>query len=506
MTPLTRDQLKNEIDASRPVIARLGWYPKGGHFVVITGYDQNQEGAAVAVNDPWPSTGQIVVDYDAFVGNGITKRQYTNTSPAHLWTHSLTMRRSEDVLFLFNSSGGMANNIADIKAEASSLLDHLAGEFQDYRVAVGDYRDYPDGIHGGSADWILKVRSGFTSDLAVAKDAIDGIATEPAAAGTDSADAVYSAAYAAVLGTEFGSWRDDSIPRHVIILGGAPGHYPAEPWEGGLSQSEVISQAIANEVQIHTLLAARAVNDYDPRAVTDFTDLSAGTGGDFLEIGEPSQTVELIERLIDENAADPSAPTGTVADLTPTFFFPPLGASMANAPKKTYLELSLRNQAGQYPVVRLVTLPLGAEHWTPPAPLAKGDYRWRLGSLSDPGPLLAPDGTSLGRVDGGMLFESNYRNFQRTDVTPGTPERITPNAEFRAEARRVTYQWERAPNASSYAVKILKGGKPWRSARVRPPKDHPETSVLRLTLTDHHIGTSYSWTVHGLNLDHPVPD
>src|SRR5438105_1231176 len=35
---LTFEQIQSEIDASRPVCARIGWRHGGGHFVIISGY------------------------------------------------------------------------------------------------------------------------------------------------------------------------------------------------------------------------------------------------------------------------------------------------------------------------------------------------------------------------------------------------------------------------------------------------------------------------------------
>ncbi|HEX8207940.1 MAG TPA: papain-like cysteine protease family protein [Solirubrobacteraceae bacterium] len=56
--PLDWNALSVEIDAGRPVAARIGWAGGGGHFVVISGVSDLDGGPAVDIQDPWfgPST------------------------------------------------------------------------------------------------------------------------------------------------------------------------------------------------------------------------------------------------------------------------------------------------------------------------------------------------------------------------------------------------------------------------------------------------------------------
>jgi hypothetical protein len=58
--------LKAEIDAGRPVCARIGWFDGGGHFVVLYGYRESKSGGRqVLVSDPlFPDS---IVEYDEFV-------------------------------------------------------------------------------------------------------------------------------------------------------------------------------------------------------------------------------------------------------------------------------------------------------------------------------------------------------------------------------------------------------------------------------------------------------
>lgn len=66
-----------EIDAGRPVMARIQWSSGGGHMEVLYGYDQSQNW--VYWGDPWPSDNRYNWgSYIYYVSNG-----------SFSWTHSL---------------------------------------------------------------------------------------------------------------------------------------------------------------------------------------------------------------------------------------------------------------------------------------------------------------------------------------------------------------------------------------------------------------------------------
>jgi hypothetical protein len=84
-SPLSFELVRRELDAGRPVCARIKWNGGGAHFVVITGYEILPSGARhVDVADPHsPDT---TVDYDdlrnAYYGDGTWVDTYlvTNSS------------------------------------------------------------------------------------------------------------------------------------------------------------------------------------------------------------------------------------------------------------------------------------------------------------------------------------------------------------------------------------------------------------------------------------------
>lgn len=66
-----------EVDARRPVLARIQWTGGGGHMQVLYGYDQSS--SMVYWGDPWPSSNRYNwASYNYYVSNN-----------SFFWTHSL---------------------------------------------------------------------------------------------------------------------------------------------------------------------------------------------------------------------------------------------------------------------------------------------------------------------------------------------------------------------------------------------------------------------------------
>jgi len=66
-----------EIDASRPILARIQWSSGGGHMEVLYGYDQSK--SWVYWGNPWPSDSRYNwATYNYYVANN-----------SFSWTHSL---------------------------------------------------------------------------------------------------------------------------------------------------------------------------------------------------------------------------------------------------------------------------------------------------------------------------------------------------------------------------------------------------------------------------------
>src|SRR5689334_20453365 len=63
--PISFDEVRQEIDAGRPIAVRVGWHDGGGHFLVIFGYHVTQSGLRqVILGDPF--YGDSRTSYDLF--------------------------------------------------------------------------------------------------------------------------------------------------------------------------------------------------------------------------------------------------------------------------------------------------------------------------------------------------------------------------------------------------------------------------------------------------------
>lgn len=69
--------VQGEVDNNRPVGVRIGWYGGGGHFVVLSGYDDNGGAQFVDVDDPW--YGPSVADYSVFATAYQSAGSWTDT-------------------------------------------------------------------------------------------------------------------------------------------------------------------------------------------------------------------------------------------------------------------------------------------------------------------------------------------------------------------------------------------------------------------------------------------
>jgi hypothetical protein len=74
--------VRAELDAGRPVGARIGWRGGGGHFVMLTGYRSAGKVHEVEVQDPW--TGRSTLGVEVFANN------YKSSGT---WTHTYLTRR-----------------------------------------------------------------------------------------------------------------------------------------------------------------------------------------------------------------------------------------------------------------------------------------------------------------------------------------------------------------------------------------------------------------------------
>jgi hypothetical protein len=82
------EEISQEIDARRPVCARIEWQGEGSHFVVITGYEVLRSGARhVAVADPqYPGSMMDFEEFqDSYHGDGKWVETFFVTNTTSKW-------------------------------------------------------------------------------------------------------------------------------------------------------------------------------------------------------------------------------------------------------------------------------------------------------------------------------------------------------------------------------------------------------------------------------------
>lgn len=500
---LTTEELEDEIEGERPVVIALSWYRSflfffnkraGGHAVVIRGYT----GSIVTINDPWPGNDTFSIPYDELeAGDAGT---YRPGSSPHQWDQSLTVSGSLDLVFLVDSTGSMGDDIANVKANVNTIIDNVAEKFKDYRIAVVDYKDYPQSPWGDSSDYLYDVKTSFSKGNSTA--AKNGINALSASGGNDWPESVYSALSAVVDGTTLGDggWRQKPTDCRVIILGDAPGHDP-EPFPGGTDSATVLKRAANEErpIHVHTLLVG---GDIDAKATFDL--ISGGTAGSAWSAGTASQVGTALNSIVDEISENPRFPRGEVASFRPSFAFSPPGNGMLNPPLYITLDLmrysSTRDTWKPYKRARI-----GADStsYTSSTPLPLGVYRWRLTGMQPKTQLLLPNSVAVS-IKGGARSETEWTEFERTLSLPGNVSSRFPNASHTASTRTVNYTWEAAPNTSKYAIRIYRGGRLWKSLVVAEPRTST-SSARQVKVTGHKVGASYTWQIQTLNFDRPKP-
>ncbi|MCK4960783.1 MAG: hypothetical protein KAT00_15325, partial [Planctomycetes bacterium] len=205
------------------------------------------EGSQLAVNGgnlffPYPST--IGVTYSD------VQAKVTSVRPEAI-----------DLVFLIDTTGSMGDDIDAVRIAIAEILDRIAEYFPDYRIAVVDYRDYPEDPYGSEGvDYLYSDKTEFTSNPVRIQAAIDALTL---GSGMDWRESVYSGLMHCIINDEvdvdaigyvegdplthtyvhsLGGWRTgDEVKRVIVLMADAPPHEP-EPY-GEFYSSDVVIEA-----------------------------------------------------------------------------------------------------------------------------------------------------------------------------------------------------------------------------------------------------------------------
>lgn len=177
-----------------------------------------------------------------------------------------------DLIFLFDTTGSMGDDIENVQDSANEILDSLDSKDVDYRVAVADYKDY--------GEYTYKLNLPFTTGD-YKQDIINAINGLWASGGGNWRESVYSALVEAMLDANKDSvgnpdnygWRN-GVSKAIILMGDAPPHIP-EPWEGGYSLEDVSywSENI-DPIVVYSIVVGSNNETNDA-----FSEISEATGG-----------------------------------------------------------------------------------------------------------------------------------------------------------------------------------------------------------------------------------
>ncbi|MGA2322215.1 MAG: S8 family serine peptidase [Sedimentisphaerales bacterium] len=207
-----------------------------------------------------------------------------------------------DFVICFDTTGSMGGDIDAIKTAARQITNAIAAQYADYRLALVDFRDYPDGNHGSPGDWAYRDRVKFTTDANIL---ISGLQPMAAGGGADTPEAIYTAlmhsidanalvarltanGYANYIDPNspgLGDWRQgNKVMRVILVLSDAPPHDP-EPYTNYVLND--IITAANSENLIHII---PVVIRGDPDAENAMRPVAVGTGGTLI-LATDSNTV-----------------------------------------------------------------------------------------------------------------------------------------------------------------------------------------------------------------------
>src|SRR5689334_19298886 len=191
-----------------------------------------------------------------------------------------------DIIIAIDTTGSMANAIAQAKAQATAPCNNAQSSIPGPRFAVIDSKDVPDrpATNGG-----LILTPTFTSSCAVVQTAIN---TMSASGGGDFAEAYNWVFHDAYSDATLNASRNPNAVQFLVVLGDAPPHNsPAPtvapscgnqpPADAGISSDSEIAGLNAHEITLLMIHFSTPVNI----PIACYSQLSGATGGTAVESG-----------------------------------------------------------------------------------------------------------------------------------------------------------------------------------------------------------------------------
>lgn len=281
-----------------------------------------------------------------------------------------------DLSFVVDSTASMGDDIDNAKANMENILSTLSSKTENYRVALIDYRDFPERTDD-SGDYPSRIQLSFSNNNEKISNAINALSL---GYGGDSNETVFSALMSAVRL----EWRPDA-KKVIIILGDAP---PLDPEPNTNYTYDDVLRAIYNadinidlensddrvtgEMDSSMISVYSIGTNASSDAAEFFAQISESTGGSYVGVDDASQVSDAIVDSIEKIKIDPKVTA--VADF---------GDELANesiqlySPEDEYLFTIHTNENGQAVI----------------KDIEPADYSWSCNSVYGGGKLLIEEGS-----------------------------------------------------------------------------------------------------------------
>ena len=214
-----------------------------------------------------------------------------------------------DVCFVVDTTGSMGDDIANAKENMNEILIELSAKSENFRVALIDYRDFPE--RAKSYDYPARLELDFSEDVDAITAAIDAL---DLGHGGDDNETVYSGLIMAA-GLD---WRPEA--RKVIIVLGDAAPLDPEPFTGYTLDS-VIAALYNADISLVSDASVGVGEDYEgligeaggslisvftigtdasSDAADAFAEISEATGGSYTGVESASEVSDAIISTIEQ--------------------------------------------------------------------------------------------------------------------------------------------------------------------------------------------------------------
>lgn len=223
-----------------------------------------------------------------------------------------------DVMFLFDRTGSMSDEIDQVKTSALQIMNDVRGQLPDTWFGVGSFMDYPGSydypgysdIYGNASDgdvpWELNINP--TDNITDVADVINELWLGN---GEDWPED-YTRALYEVTSVE---WRPDT-KKIVVLFGDAPTHdldfagynFGGDPGLDGVAMTDddLDFETVVQQVADEGLFVIAVDSGYDPESEATFKgmsigyDTAPGTNGQYFQLDDPAQIPTAVVELIGE--------------------------------------------------------------------------------------------------------------------------------------------------------------------------------------------------------------